>query len=571
MSPARTVLLVVGGIAVVGALGVGTSYAVSGDTVARGVRVGSVDLGGQDRAEARAAVQAAFAGRATAPVQVVVDGVPKTLDPAASGLSLDADAVVDDAVSGGPVDRLRGLLGAERQVEPRAAVDEDELRTAVTRLKDQVDRAPREGAVRFKDGATPYALPPVTGRDLDLDGTVTAVSQAYLRDEDPVELPVEVTPVKSTAADVQRVLTEVAQPAVSAPITLDVDGKALVVTPADLAAGLTLEADATGAIAPEVDGAKVLKALGDRVEPVQSEPTDARLRISDGKPVVVPAVTGKTVQPGPLGTALLSVLTRPAPRTAPLELQVEQPELTTAEAGALGVKEVIGTFTTRFPCCRPRVTQHPAHRRDRGQHAWCCPATPSASTARSAAAPRPTASSTAPQILKGEFVDDVGGGVSQFATTMFNAVFFSGLDDVEHKAHSYYITRYPAGREATVFFPSVDLKWRNDSRPRRPRDHLDDRHLGHGHLLGHQAVRGRRRSPARAPASARSRRSTSSATTAPPPRAHEGFDITVTRVFKQGGKVVRREPFTTRYQPEPNFICGPPPPGTPASQIGSTS
>src|SRR3712207_7635293 len=50
-----------------------------------------------------------------------------------------------------------------------------------------------------------------------------------------------------------------------------------------------------------------------------------------------------------------------------------------------------------------------------------------------------------------------------FRSTMFNAVFFSGLEDVYHKPHSYYISRYPAGREATVYEGQIDLQWRNDT------------------------------------------------------------------------------------------------------------
>ena len=68
-------------------------------------------------------------------------------------------------------------------------------------------------------------------------------------------------------------------------------------------------------------------------------------------------------------------------------------------------------------------------------------------------------------IYNGEFTEDVGGGVSQFATTLFNAAFFAGLDIVEYQAHSIYIDRYPYGREATVNWPGVDLKVRN------PTDH----------------------------------------------------------------------------------------------------
>ena len=53
-------------------------------------------------------------------------------------------------------------------------------------------------------------------------------------------------------------------------------------------------------------------------------------------------------------------------------------------------------------------------------------------------------------INDGILVQDLGGGVSQMATTTFNAMFFAGLKDIQHKPHSFYIDRYPVGREATV-------------------------------------------------------------------------------------------------------------------------
>ena len=64
--------------------------------------------------------------------------------------------------------------------------------------------------------------------------------------------------------------------------------------------------------------------------------------------------------------------------------------------------------------------------------------------------------------LMGEYTD-IGGGVSQFATTTFNAAFFGGLDIPTYKMHSKYISRYPFGREATLAYPGVDLKIRNDT------------------------------------------------------------------------------------------------------------
>jgi vancomycin resistance protein YoaR len=61
------------------------------------------------------------------------------------------------------------------------------------------------------------------------------------------------------------------------------------------------------------------------------------------------------------------------------------------------------------------------------------------------------------------FTDEVGGGVSQFATTLFNAAFFAGLEIPEYQMHGLYISRYPFGREATLSYPRPDLKVRNNS------------------------------------------------------------------------------------------------------------
>ena len=49
----------------------------------------------------------------------------------------------------------------------------------------------------------------------------------------------------------------------------------------------------------------------------------------------------------------------------------------------------------------------------------------------------------APFIADGEIVPDVGGGLSQFSTTMYNAAYFAGLRIDRHRPHSFYIDRYP--------------------------------------------------------------------------------------------------------------------------------
>ena len=69
----------------------------------------------------------------------------------------------------------------------------------------------------------------------------------------------------------------------------------------------------------------------------------------------------------------------------------------------------------------------------------------------------------AAMILDGVFVDSVGGGISQYATTLFNAAFFAGLEFIDYQSHSIYLSRYPYGREATVSYPAPDLIIENNT------------------------------------------------------------------------------------------------------------
>ena len=136
-------------------------------------------------------------------------------------------------------------------------------------------------------------------------------------------------------------------------------------------------------------------------------------------------------------------------------------DFTTEEAQALGIKEQISSFTTRFtsPASGTNIRVVAAE----VDGALVMPG--ETFSLNTFTGPRGTAQGyvEAAVIQNGELSKAVGGGISQFATTMFNAVFFAGLEDVYHKPHSFYISRYPAGREATVYEGAIDLQWRNDS------------------------------------------------------------------------------------------------------------
>ncbi len=156
---------------------------------------------------------------------------------------------------------------------------------------------------------------------------------------------------------------------------------------------------------------------------------------------------------------------------------VERQEMASFLARALGlepiippprpVPQLIGQFTTFHPCCESRVTNiHLMSDTIDGMvvapgESFSINATVGERTSGKGYVP-------APAIIGGEVYccdhpANIGGGVSQVATTLFNAVFFSGLEDVFHQPHSLYISRYPMGREATLGWTAPDLVFRNDT------------------------------------------------------------------------------------------------------------
>lgn len=127
-----------------------------------------------------------------------------------------------------------------------------------------------------------------------------------------------------------------------------------------------------------------------------------------------------------------------------------------------GIIQPVSTFTTFYEPGQSRVTN--IHRIAEIMDGTLVP--PGGNLDVNHAVGRRTAADgfvSAGAILEGEFITDVGGGVSQFATTFFNAMWFSGIDIITHTPHSFYFERYPAGREATIDYPGVNLELNNNT------------------------------------------------------------------------------------------------------------
>jgi vancomycin resistance protein YoaR len=191
---------------------------------------------------------------------------------------------------------------------------------------------------------------------------------------------------------------------------------------------------------------------------------DAGFVVTGGGIAITPSRTGTTCCAREANTLVDAALRdRPALGPLPLPLEVVQPKRDDARARALGVKEVVGTFTTRHPAGQPRV----ANIHKMADYVRGAVIEPGETFSINDHVGRRTTARgfvDAPIIGPGNRYDsDVGGGVSQFATTTFNAGFFAGLEIPEYQFHTLYIDRYPYGREATLAFPHPDLKLKNTS------------------------------------------------------------------------------------------------------------
>lgn len=158
---------------------------------------------------------------------------------------------------------------------------------------------------------------------------------------------------------------------------------------------------------------------------------------------------------------------------------------------------------------------------------------------------------------------EVGGGISQFATTLYNASYFSGMKDAGHKEHSYYISRYPAAREATVFqnpngASVIDIKFTNDSPTGIAIQTIWTPSSITVKLWGTkrytvESIPGSRSNPTDPQAKPGPAENCHASNGAP------GFTTTDTRVLKDAssGREVSRSTRTVRYNPQPKITCGP--------------
>ena len=450
-----------------------------------GVRVGSVDLSGLGRAEARARLVEAYASLAGGELVLEADGASRHVSFESVGRRLDVDAIVDRAMavgrSGATLERIvSNVRNVVRGVDlvATSTFEGAALRVEIEAFAKELDVKPVDASVAVA-GTEFLVTPAGNGREAGVDAAVRAAS-ALLADVNAppsvrISMPLDVVAPRVTTGE--AIAARDAADRIAADIDL-IDGEeSWTIAGASVRGWITFGFTSDGGYGPVVARAGLEGGLAAIASDVARAPVDASFLLGDGDQVVgvTGARDGRALDvPGTVASLAKLVEQRTMglsiSRVA-ISTTIVEPGLTTAEATqAAPLMEPVSEWTTYFPI---------GIKNGQGANIWI-----------------PARDIDGTVVMPGElfdFWDAIGpvtrehgytdggaiingktepqgalaGGICSASTTLFNAALRAGLEMGARRNHYYYIDRYPLGLDATVFQSSSGsiqtMSFRNDT------------------------------------------------------------------------------------------------------------
>jgi vancomycin resistance protein YoaR len=445
---------------------VGLVFSGSPGTLAPGIHIDGVDVGGMTPRAAQAMLEARSDRFAHVPVMFVAGTHGFRIRP--DELSVEADwgqAISSAEGEGSGMDVVRGFQRLALRFFPvnvtpkirsyQAAVDYE-----VGLIASKVDR-PYKAARLVRRGLKIGVVPGQPGERLDRAAAAGILVEALadLKRTGPIELPTIVQEPVITGPDLDGARA-MAETALSAPVTVLVEGHSFQLSPQSIGRMLQLPTTKDG---KPILGGAAADAFFARMNHIVARPAyGASFAAYGDRVTVIPAQSGLALDVPRSAAALLAAAESTKNRVAHLAVSVVTVGRTTAAAKAMGITGLVSSYETLYGGIPNRIhnVQLVAHLVDGKLIA------PGATFSFNKATGARTAAKgflVAPVIINGELSTGLGGGVCQVSTTVFNAAFEAGLPITARTNHALYISHYPLGRDATVDYPNVDLKFVNDT------------------------------------------------------------------------------------------------------------
>jgi vancomycin resistance protein YoaR len=446
---------------------VGLAFAGSSARIADGVAIAGVDVGGLTPGEARALLERRFDEVARVPIVFTAGGKSYPIKATTLGVEADWASALESATREGegfgPVRGFRRLqarfFGAE--VMPPVQAYAAALDYKLAGLTREVDQSPVQAKL-VRRGLSIELVPGRPGLELNRKAAESRIVRALARLErgSTVALPVRIDPVEVRAADLAPAARQ-ARLALSAPVRLEYSGVRWKLPRWRIAELLSLPAAGTTELAIAGPGAE--EWFTKLRKTVEHAPVDARFSVTaDGGIEILPDKPGLAIDVPATAKALLAAAISPTNRTAALSVRTAVAERTVAEAQAMGITGVVGSYYTTYGGIASRL-HNVALVAKLIDGALIAPGKTFSFNGTTGERTAEKGFQEAPVIINGELQTGLGGGICQVSTTVFNAAYEGGLQIDERTNHALYISHYPLGRDATVNYPDLDLKFTNDT------------------------------------------------------------------------------------------------------------
>ncbi|STD38994.1 putative secreted protein [Corynebacterium striatum] len=519
--------------------------------VPRATSVGGVDISSMERTAAVEKLERELGDVETKPVNVTSGEKSSQLVPAESGLTLNYQKAVDGIpdASYNPMTRLFSFVKATKEIPVAVDIDDTALDGALERVKNELSFAPKDGMLELNNGQLKVTKP-VLGQTVEPDDLKNSITENWL-DPAGVEVePVEVEPAINDDA-IEAMRTGDVAKALDNPLTINGENNvAGTLRKDEIAQFVSIEAK-DGKLELKVDTPKAQQLFEERMDGAQVPGQNAKISFSGDKMNVTPSVDGSIID-WEKTLKDFDKRVKGDERTWDADYKPDPAEYTTEMAEKATFNDTVSEFSTGgFSGASGENIRRVAAQVD---GAVVNPG--ETFSLNGYTGPRGTAQGYVESgiIINGHSGTAVGGGISQFATTLYNAAYFAGFEDVAHTPHSYYISRYPAGREATVYEGSIDLQFKNTTNT-PVRIETD---FGGGKIT----VRFKGVKTYNVESVNNGRWATTQPTRmsvgedCSPSSGAPGFTTSDTRIIKDlSGREVSRETTTTVYDPQPIVTC----------------
>ena len=468
------------------------------------------------------------------------------------GLSIDLPQTVKD-INKNPFVFLRSAVFAT-EIKPKITLDEIAFKQTLASVVQENSKPPINATLTTQGGRV-ITTEALSGTRIDWEKTTQSLKQSWLYEGRRAEVVIAFIPPEVSNEVVNQVRSNLAELAVSAPITLEIGSREVTISPEVIGSALNFVPN-NEKLESRFDEKVIIDEISRQIPNIQTQATDAKFDFIGNKIVIIPAQEGIKFEPGQLDAALSPVFRQKNNRTVNLDSAVIKPVVSTESLEALGIKEQLSSFRQGFDYLPYReINVGQAAKYMDGKILKPGEIFSMNETIKE----RTTKNGYVKGIYIGEggrFDFGLGGGVSIITSATWNAAFYAGLERIEQRAHSVHIARYPPGLEATVSWPRLDLKFRNNTNNNILIKALPERDgitiSMYGTKIYDKVV-----SKFGEPYAINNKidRVISYDPNCLEQEAAPGFKINVTREFWKNNTIVETENFLTSYKPSDNIIC----------------